>query len=107
MVEHIDASPFCLVDLTNPKLAPVVQRGSNTPCPEHVSDRSGCASYRFIKQAGGGPIAIGAYVAMVSRLSTLWTAACGVVEIVSMIRRRRELLEVSCIRESRGTNNQG
>lgn len=55
--------------------------------------RVNAVSCRFRKQTGS--ITIGNYVTTVSRLNTLWTAACGVVEIVHMIRRRRELLEVS------------
>lgn len=34
-------------------------------------------------------------MAAVSRLNLLWTAARGVIEIVGMIQRRQELLEVS------------
>lgn len=49
---------------------------------------------RFRKKADGG-IGIGNYVAAVSRLNLLWTAACGVIEIVGMIQRRQELLEVT------------
>lgn len=35
------------------------------------------------------------YAATVTRLSILWAAICGVVEIVGMLERREELLKVS------------
>ncbi|CAM9113005.1 unnamed protein product [Ectocarpus fasciculatus] len=57
-------------------------------CPENERER-------FRKQIRGD-FTIGHYVATVSRLNLLWTTACGVVEIVSMIHRRRGLLEVFC-----------
>lgn len=52
--------------------------------------------HRFRNKIGAHP-RIGNYVATVSRLNLLWTAVCGVVEIVRMIRQRRELVEVSDI----------
>ena len=51
---------------------------------------------RFRKQICGDS-EIGNYVSTISRLNILWTAACGVVEIVRMIQRREDLLEVSSV----------
>lgn len=36
-----------------------------------------------------------------TRLSILWAAICGVVEIVGMLQRRKELLEVSSTHQPR------
>ncbi|CAM9224200.1 unnamed protein product [Ectocarpus sp. 4 AP-2014] len=57
-------------------------------CPENERER--------FREQICGDFTIGQYVATVSRLNLLWTTACGVVEIVSMIHRRRSLLKVFC-----------
>lgn len=51
-------------------------------------------SCRFSRKFGGD-LGIGNYAATVSRLKIMWTATCGVVEILGMVRKRKELLEVS------------
>ncbi|CAM9631374.1 unnamed protein product, partial [Laminaria digitata] len=50
---------------------------------------------RINRQRGEG-LQIGHYASTVTRLSVLWAAICGVVEIVGMLQRRKELLEVFC-----------
>lgn len=55
---------------------------------------------RFNKQRGED-LKNGQYAATVTRLSILWAAICGVVEIVGMLQRRKELLEVSSTHQPR------
>lgn len=60
-----------------------------------------CAPRRFRKQIGED-FGFGSYVATVSRLNLLWTLACGVVEIVHMMQRRRNLMEVRTVSGIKG-----